>query len=169
MSNAAFGVDSQPATPAIAYKTTPSVARKVGQVKTAVAVAHPCEHRAMIEPDNSGVAKRRQECDVAGPLRGQLLQQLARRIFRPDDFRHQKRHRNREHVVAERLQPIGFCQPHVRPWRILLGLGGRRVSCLVVLIGSTGRANPLDCHDGRQFRPGEPSRTGWSPGSCAVT
>src|SRR6267378_1175220 len=47
--------------------------KKVGQVKAAVAIAHPCEHRAMIEPDNSSVAKRRKERDVAGPLRGQLL------------------------------------------------------------------------------------------------
>src|SRR3984885_7161769 len=31
--------------------------KKVSQVKTAVAIAHPCEHRAMIEPDNSGVTK----------------------------------------------------------------------------------------------------------------
>src|ERR1700722_965983 len=49
------------------------------------------------------------------------------------------------------------------------GLATRRVSCLVVLIGSRGQANPLNCHDGRQFRPGEPSRTGWLPGSCVVT
>jgi hypothetical protein len=114
--------------------------KKVGQVKAAVAIAHPCEHRAMIEPDNSSVAKRRKERDVAGPLRGQLLQQLARRIVRPHDFRHQKRDRDREHVVAEWLKPIGFRQPHVRP-RCESGrsLAAGQLSCLAALIGPTSK------------------------------
>ena len=86
----------------------------------------------MIEPDNAG--KRRKECDVAGPLFRELLQQLARRIFRSHDFRYQKRHRDREHAIAECLEPIGFGQSYVRPERFFFGpgysahflLGGRR-------------------------------------------
>jgi hypothetical protein len=46
--------------------------------------------------------------NLAGPLRGQLLQQPARCIFQPYDFRHQQDDGNREHAVAECLQPIGF-------------------------------------------------------------
>jgi hypothetical protein len=57
----------------------------------------------------------------------------------------------------------------LRPWRILLGLGGPAGFLLGGAHGSTGKTNPLDCHDGRQSRPGEPSRIGWSPGSCVVT
>src|ERR1700736_1435056 len=38
------------------------------------------------------------------------------------------------------------------------GLAARRVSCLVVLMRSTGQTNPLDCRDGRQF--GQENRPG---------
>jgi hypothetical protein len=77
-------------------------------MKTAVAVAHPREHRLMIEPDNSGIPERGKERDLARPLFGKPLQQLAGRMLRPHDFRHQKSEGDREHAIAERLEPVGF-------------------------------------------------------------
>jgi hypothetical protein len=45
-------------------------------------------------------------------------------MVRAHDFRHQKRHGNREHAVAECLKPIGFRQAYLRPRRIRLVSGG---------------------------------------------
>src|SRR5260370_39653704 len=44
-----------------------------------------------------------------------------------------------------------------------------RTSCLVVLLGPTSKSNPLDCHDGRQFRQGSGSRMVSSPGSTGYS
>jgi hypothetical protein len=112
---------------------------KVGQVKTAVAVAHPCEHCAMIEPDNAGIAKRRKERDVAGPLRRQLFQQLAGRMLRPHDFRHQKRDGIEStlslNVSSRSVSDKRTCGQGESSW----SLAARRFSCLVVFIGFTRR------------------------------
>jgi hypothetical protein len=120
----------------------------------------------MIEPDDAGVAKRRQECDVARPLSSQPVQQLAGRMLGPHDFRHQEREGDREHAVTECLQPVGFRQAYLWPranppraWQ-LLELPARW------LIGRTSKRNQFTTMTGVNLGRHGRSSLVLSPHAC---
>jgi hypothetical protein len=126
-------------------------------VKTAVAIAHPCEYRPVIKPDDAGIAKRRKECDGK-----KLAEQWASYTYSGRTIS-----ATRSVIVIESTLSLNVSSRSVSANRTCgqsecsSGPVTRRASCLVI-IPPTSKRNLLERHDGRQFGRRSRCRTGSS-------